>query len=90
MFPKGTKLTQKTVLVSDVYVPDFDHLNYPRIEEYVGYIRDFPGKVISPIYVVKRPYNGKTYKVYDGRHRYLAHIIAQREEIMVLEMELPY
>jgi hypothetical protein len=43
------------------------------------WLLDHPGHDLPPIAVRPKP-NG-TYRIYDGRHRFLAYVLAEREEI---------
>jgi len=50
-----------------------------KVVEYHRWLLDHPGEDLPPIEVRRKP-NG-TYRIFDGRHRFLAYVLAEREEI---------
>lgn len=58
-----------------------------RVVEYYDWLMARPGEDLPPIQVREKP-NG-TYRVYDGRHRFLSYVLAEREVIPVVVIATP-
>jgi hypothetical protein len=52
-----------------------------KVAEYHRWLIENPDLDLPPIDV--RPKTNDTYRIYDGRHRFLAYVLAEREEIPV-------
>lgn len=53
-----------------------------KVAEYHCWLQENPNLDLPPIDV--RPRSNGTYRIYDGRHRFLAYVLAEREEIPVV------
>jgi hypothetical protein len=59
-----------------------------KVAEYHRWLVDNPDLDLPPIDVRSKP--NDTYRIYDGRHRFLAYVLAEREEIpVVFGSEMP-
>jgi hypothetical protein len=58
-----------------------------KVAEYHGWLLANPGLDFPAIDVRRKP-NG-TYRIHDGRHRFLAYVLAEREEIPVIVGDRP-
>lgn len=53
-----------------------------KVYEYYLWLMENPGGDMEPIIVTRKP-NG-TYRIYDGRHRFLSYVLAEREYIPIV------
>ena len=53
-----------------------------KVAEYHRWLLENPELDLPPIDVRAKP--NETYRIYDGRHRFLAYVLAEREEIPVV------
>jgi ParB-like nuclease domain len=53
-----------------------------KVERYHRWLLENPDLDLPPIDVRMKPHG--TYRIHDGRHRFLAYVLAEREEIPVV------
>jgi hypothetical protein len=74
----------------DCYVPDYSHFSFDSCKEYKESLETNPTSDLACIYVIERPYNGKKYKIIDGRHRHMAYTMSKRTIMPALILKLPF
>lgn len=73
------KVNIRTVTVGNIHAEPGDPM---KVAEYHRWLIENPSLDLPPINVRAKP--NETYRIYDGRHRFLAYVLAHREEIPIV------
>lgn len=73
-----TRVNIRTITVGNVHAEPGDPA---KVEAYHRWLMSNPNLDMSPIIVTEKS-NG-TYRIYDGRHRFVSYVLAERELIPI-------
>lgn len=81
MIPLSAQIELKYIPISDIIISDLNTIDINRISFYVKLLEENKDKDTDPIII--KQYQDK-YTIYNGHHRFLAHIAAGRTKIIAI------
>lgn len=87
MIAESAKLSIRLIPLECLQVTEFVSCFPEKVMQYTQLLQDNPGEYMEPMMVVPSPTHPDMFAIKNGKHRYIAYILASRTDALCVVIE---